>query len=389
MLNQELIREEFGFLNNVVFLNVSSVSMPPKRVQEAYKNFMDNYIKNFGNNVVSDCWEIVNNTREKIAKLINAEYSHEIGFVKNTCEGVSILANGYPLKKGDNIIIADQEHQSNLFPWINIHEQKGIELKIVKSKNREIDCKEMINMIDKNTKILVISSIQFSTGFFADLEYLGYECKKKGVIFAVDGIQALGRINIDVQKMNIDYLSSGTNKGLLGTLGAGFVYCNDKIVKNIIPPYAGYQSTENHVTPPAITTNFETIEWYPHARRFESGNLSYNCILAISKGIDLILELGIDEIENHIRNLEKYLRNLLKELTLEIIEPIHEKNWGGIICIYYPKNKEHEVIEILSKYNIYCTMRGGYIRFGLNFYNTFQQMKIVSKALYEIANLEK
>ena len=95
---------------------------------------------------------------------------------------------------------------------------------------------------------------------------------------------------IDVQAMNIDWLVAGTNKGLLGTLGAGIVYCTNRIVKDIIPPYASYQSVISHVAPPAITTNFDFLEWHPNARRFESGNLSYNCINAINKGIELILE---------------------------------------------------------------------------------------------------
>lgn len=387
MLNKRLIEEEFSFLKDVIFLNVSSVGMPPKRVQEAYNHFMEYYVKNFGIDIVSKSWEIVNSTREKVSKLINAKHSHEIGFVKNTCEGMSILANGYPLKKGDNIIIADQEHQSTLFPWINMHQQKGIVLKVIKNKNNEVDYKKMVESIDENTKILVVSSIQFSTGFFSDLYFLGEECKKRGIIFAVDGIQALGRMKIDVQSMNINYLACGTNKGLLGTLGAGFVYCDDNIVKDIIPPYAGYQSTINHVVPPAITSNFEYIEWYPHARRFESGNLSYNCILAISQGIDLILELGIDEIEKHIRKLEKRLRESIKDVPLTIVQASDEKNWGGIVCIYYPNNREKEVKDILSKYKIYCTIRAGYIRLGINFYNTEEDMDIVAKAIYEISNL--
>ena len=289
MLNEKLIEQEYGFLKGVVFLNVSSVVMPPVRVQKAYGNFMADYVKAFGEDIVTKAWDIVNDTRPKIAKLINAKDPHEIAFVKNTSEGISIIANGFPFQKGDNVVIADQEHQSNLFPWINVHERKGIELKIVKSIDREIRTEDMLALIDEHTKVLAVSSAQFSTGYFADLKVLGEECKKRNIVFVVDGIQALGRLKIDVQDMNIDWLAAGSNKGLLGTLGAGFVYCSDRIVKDIIPSYAGYQSVVSHVEPPSITTNFDHLEWYPHARRFESGNLSYNCILAISKGVDLVL----------------------------------------------------------------------------------------------------
>ena len=387
MLNLDLIQKEYGFMGDTVFLNVSQVVVPPKRVQDAYRKFMDDYVANFGIDIVSRAWDIVNNTRPKLQKLINAKESHEIAFVKNTAEGISILANGIKYNEGDNIVIADQEHQSILFPWIAAHERYGIELKVVKSIGKDVDVDGLIAAIDEHTRVVAVSSVQFSTGFRADLKKLGAACKEKGVIFCVDGIQALGRLKIDVQECNIDWLAAGGNKGLLATLGAGFVYCSDRIVKDIIPCYAGYQSTVSHVSPPSITTEFDHLEWYPHARRFESGNLSYNCIEAISNGVDLVLELGIENIESHIKMLEKHLRSLISDLKLTVVQAKDENNWGGVVCVYYPPEKENEVVKILENHKIVGTMRGGYIRFGLNFYNTMEQMEIVSKALHEIDNL--
>ena len=387
MLNLDLIQKEYGFMGDTVFLNVSQVVVPPKRVQDAYRKFMDDYVSNFGIDIVSRAWDIVNNTRPKLQKLINAKESHEIAFVKNTAEGISILANGIKYNEGDNIVIADQEHQSILFPWIAAHERYGVELKVVKSIGKDVDVDGLIAAIDEHTRVVAVSSVQFSTGFRADLKKLGAACKEKGVIFCVDGIQALGRLKIDVQEMNIDWLAAGGNKGLLATLGAGFVYSSDRIVNDIIPCYAGYQSTVSHVSPPSITTEFDHLEWYPHARRFESGNLSYNCIEAISNGVDLVLELGIENIESHIKMLEKHLRSLISDLKLTVVQAENEKDWGGVVCVYYPPEKENEVVKILENHKIVGTKRGGYIRFGLNFYNTMEQMEIVSKALHEIDNL--
>ncbi|MDD7281519.1 MAG: aminotransferase class V-fold PLP-dependent enzyme [Erysipelotrichaceae bacterium] len=387
MLNRELIEQEYDFLKDEIFLNVSSVVMPPKRVQAKYNSFMNEYIENYGDDIVPKSWQIVEETRKKIAQLIHAQDPLEIGFVKNTCEGVSILADGYPFKQGDNVVLCNQEHQANLFPWINVHQRKGVELKVVHAKDNEINADDLISQIDEHTRILTISSIQFSTGFYADLKKLGQACKEHNVLFMVDGIQALGRFDINVQEMNIDYLAAGTNKGLLGTLGAGFVYCSKQYCEQIIPPYASYQSVVSHVSPPNITTNFDTLEWHHDSRRFESGNLSYNCINAINAGVELILELGIENIESHIKQLEKYLRNQLTDLHIHVVQAKDEKNWGGIVCVYYPENQDEQVMSILKKYKIHCTIRGGYIRFGLEFFNTQEQMDIVSKALHEIDQL--
>lgn len=384
MLDHKLIEQEYGYLKDVIFLNVSSVVMPPERVRKAYGSFMEDYVANFGADVVSKAWDIVNSARPKVQRLINAADPHEIAFVKNTAEGVSILASGLKMAPGDNVVIADQEHQSTLFPWINAHEQRGIELKVIRSEDREIPMQAMIDAIDGRTKVLMVSSVQFSTGFAADLKLLGRACREKGVIFAVDGIQSLGRLKLDVQDFCIDYLAAGSNKGLLGTLGTGIVYCSDRIVKDIIPSYAGYQSTVSHVAPPSITTEFDSLEWYPHARRFESGNQSYNCILALSKGVDLILELGIDNIDAHIRSLEEDLRARIADLKLHVVQAKDPRHWGGMVCVYYSPRHEDDVVRILGKHRIYATMRGGYMRFGLEFFNTHEQMEILSKALHEI-----
>lgn len=387
MLDRKLIQKEFGFLGDDIFLNVSQVCMPAKRVQEAYGSFMDDYVRKFGEGVVDEAWSIVNGCRPKLQKLINAKEAHEIGFVKNTAEGMGILASGLRLEPGDSVVIADQEHQSTLFPWINQHQLRGIKLNVVASRNHEVNEDDMIAAIDDRTKVLVISSAQFSTGFRADLEKLGNACHERGIIFAVDGIQTLGRFVMDVQKWHIDYLVAGSNKGLLGSLGCGFVYCSDRIVDQITPPYAGYQSTTNHVPAPSVTSNFEYLEWHPNARKFESGNLSYNCILAVSKGVDVLLELGMENIEEHIKALEKKLRDNLKDLSLYVVQAHDERNWGGMVCVYYPKEHEDDVVRILGDYRIHGTMRGGYIRFGLDFYNTMEQMDVISEALHKIAAL--
>lgn len=381
-MNEKLIEQEFSFLKDEIFLDVSRVVMPPLRVQNAYRNFMDDYVSNYGDDVVSKSWDMVEQTRKAVSRLIHCDAS-EIGFVKNTCEGVSILAFGFPFEKGDNVIVIDQEHQANLFPWINVHQQKEIDLHVVKSHDGNIFIEDIINQMDDHTRIVAVSAIQFSTGFFMNLKELGNICSQKNILFMVDGIQALGRMCIDVQEMHIDYMASGTNKGLLGTLGAGFVYCSKNWVEKIIPTYASYQSVINHVSPPAVTTNFEFLEWHRDARRFESGNLSYNCILALNKGVEWILELGMEDIEKYILSLEDYLRNKIKDIHLPVVQ-LDKKNQGGIICIYYPENKEDKVDEICKEYKIHCTRRGGYIRLGLDFYNTFEQMDIVSKAIHKI-----
>lgn len=387
MLDRNLIKEEFSHLKGIVFLNVASVVMPPKSVLEAYYGFTRDYVSSFGEDVVSKAWGIVNSARKDIAQLINSE-SSEIAFVKNTCEGIGIIANGYPFKSGENVVVVDQEHSSNLFAWINL-QRKGVELRVIPSRDGEIVLEDIISAFDSKTRAVSISAVQFSTGFYSDLYELGQECKKRGIIFIVDGIQAIGRMNIDVRRMNIDYLACGGNKGLLATLGAGFVYCSMSVINKIIPPYVSYQSVVSHAKPPAITTDFTKLEWHPNARRLESGNLNYAGIAAIQAGVKLINRLNIAKIEKEVLRLEDILREKISGLPLNVRRIKNRKNQSGLVCVYYPVEAEERVINTLKRYNIYATMRGGYIRLGIDFYNTEEHMSQVAKALTEISTYQK
>ncbi len=385
MLNNDLINEEFAHLRDVVFLNASLVIIPPKSVQDAYFGFTKNYIENFADNLIPKAWEMVGETRKEIAKLIGAKPA-EIAFVKNTTEGIGIIANGYPLEKGDNIILADQEHTANLYAWINL-QPKDIELRVVSSRDNKILIEDILEKIDENTKIITTSTAQFSTGYSINLEKLGSICKERGILFVVDGIQSMGKLDIDVKKCNIGYLACGGNKGLLGMLGAGFVFCDEKIVHRIIPPYACYQSVENYVKPPALTTDYSKIDWRKDSRRLESGNLNYAGIAAIGAGAKLINKIGIKEIQSHILNLEEKLIEGLKDMPFQLRSPVEKECLSGLLCVYYPTEIEDEVNRILKKYRIYVTLRGGYIRISLHLYNTEEDMNIMLKAFSEIAQL--
>jgi cysteine desulfurase/selenocysteine lyase len=387
MLNRELVEQEYGYLGDAIFLNAASVVMPPKRVQFAYTSFMTDYVSTFGVGMVPRGRDIANEARKKIAELINCE-PHEVAFTKNTCEGLSMMAAGMNAEPGDNVVVCDQEHEANLLPWMH-QQRRGLELRVVRTHDGRFDVRDLLASCDQRTRVISVASAQFTTGFTVDLRELGAECRARAIAFVVDGVQTVGRLKIDVKDCKIDYLAAGGHKGLLGTLGAGFVYCSDRIVSDMIPPYVSYQSVINPTPPPALTTQFDRFEWQPDARRLESGSPNFNGILAISRGVDLILELGIENIESAIRATERHLRSLIESLPLKVVQPHDPRNWSGIVCVYYPEGTEVQVQQILRERNIYCTMQAGYLRFGIEFYNTMEQMGRVSEALFEISRLRK
>ena len=384
-MDRQLIDDEFSDISDVIFFNVASVVIPPKSVQSAYFGFMKNYIETCGKTVLQDVWKIVDSARENIAWLINSD-SSEIAFVKNTTEGIGIIKSGYPFKPGENLIVVDQEHPANLYAWINL-QNKGVKLKIVGSDGFDINIRDIQNAIDRNTKAISISAVQFASGVYSDLEKLGRICEDRGLLFVVDGIQAVGRLNIDVRKMKIDYMACGGHKGLLGTLGVGFVYCRESVAKKIVPPYACYQSVKSDPESPMTPKNLSRLDWHENARRFEAGNLNYAGIAAINEGVKLINRLGIAAIEEYVLGLQDVLCNGIKDLSFDLRTPLDREKRSGIICIGYPKRIEPVLKQILEKHKIFVTYRDSYIRISIDFYNTEHQINKVVKALHEAAQL--
>lgn len=386
MINKALLEEEFQDIRDVSFFNAAYVVIPPKRSQAAYHGFMNDYIAIYGEEVTSKVWPMIDEARKELAKVINCE-PEEIGFTKNTAEAVGIIANGYPFKPGDNVIVTDLEHTSNINAWIN-QRRRGLDLKVVKSHEGAIDINDIFAAVDEHTVAIATSTVTFSSGFRIDLDKLGAFCHEKGLRLFLDGIQSCGRLLIDVKKQHIDSLAIGGNKGLLATLGVGFLYCKKDLIPSIIPPYAGYQSTMPSVDP-RVTTDFTQIHWRDDARRFESGNLNYAGIATLKAGASIINELGIENIEEHIVMLDKRLREGIKDISLKVITPPEPIFHSGIVCIYYPIEHEKEVMDILHGRKIYTTMRSGYIRLGMHVYNTEADIDNAIAALKEIDKVAK
>lgn len=385
MLDWKRIEAEFPTLSEVVFLNSAQVSIPPVSVQEAYFGFTRQYIDSLAAGVVAHGWEVVSDARRHIARLIGAAPS-EIGFVKNTSEGVGIVANGYPFVRGDNVVVIDQEHPTNLLPWIQ-SQSRGVELRVAKSQQGAVRADEVIALMDHRTRVVAISAVQFSTGAYADLAALGEACRVQGVLLAVDGIQAIGRLAIDVKALGVGYLACGGNKGLLAMLGAGFVFCDREWVERIIPPYVSYQSVRSAENPPSLVTNFSTIDWHHDSRRFESGNLNYAGIAAMGAGGRLLNDLGIEEIQTHILAMQDVLLDRLRDSSLQFRTPLKREYWSGILCLDYPKAHEQRVHAILEHHRVVATYRGGYVRLCINFYNTRDQIERTAEALDAIGTL--
>ena len=215
------IRKEFPVTEEIIFFDHARVAPLPERVRKVVHAFINDATR-FGT-AHYETWMLeLEQTRKKFAQLINANLN-EVAFVKNTSEGISIVANGFDWQPGDNVVIPDIEFPANVYPWWSL-KKRGVETRMVKAVEGKVLFDDLIKKIDSRTRILSISSVQCNTGFRSDLNRIGTFCKEKGVLFFVDAIQSLGLLPMDVKKDHIDFLSADGHKWMLSIEGLGGFY---------------------------------------------------------------------------------------------------------------------------------------------------------------------
>src|SRR5262245_440103 len=269
----------------------------------------------------------VEHVRGLFGRLLNAD-PLDIAFIKNTSEGVGIVAEGASWRPGDNVVIAEEEYPANVYPWLNLA-SRGVETRRVASRQGRLDIDDIRAAIDARTRILSLSFVEFASGFRNDLDTLGNLCRERGILFFADAIQGLGAQPIDVQRTPIDFLAADGHKWLLGPEGAGIFYIRRELVERLRPVGIGWNSVIH-------SRDFSRIDFQlkPHAGRWESGSLNVGGISALGASMELLLEVGIDRIAERVLELTDLLCRLVGDgPTLEVFSSRATEERSGIVSL--------------------------------------------------------
>ena len=384
-LDKAIVKKEYGFLENIVYVNTCSVGVPPLRTQAAFNEFMEkHYLPLFHTPSWQDFREIRQKTREQLARLVNGSPG-EIAFTKNTTEGNTILAQGYDLGPGDNVIICDQENSANLYPWVQASKRRGFELRLLKTDQRTLTAEDYMALADTHTKIISVSVVQAHTGIRIDLPQLGRFCRERGIVLAVDAIQALGRIVVDAEACGIDYLACGGFKGLASGFGIGFIWCRSELIPQITPYSADEDAMEDPLQRTGVYHEDRPFSFCKTAERFEYGSRNTFGIFLMHHSLSLLEELGKEAVEEHILAMESDLRKALQGKALDVLSGGALSS--GMVVAHYPSELFDQVEQILHETGIRMTHKPGYLRLCIALYNTEKDMQCIANAFGRIAGL--
>jgi selenocysteine lyase/cysteine desulfurase len=314
-------------------------------------------------------------TRQLIADRLHTS-ADRIAFVMNTADGLNILAAGLDWKPTDRILLYRYEYPANVYPFL-ARTRQGVTIDFYDSDDQRITAELLEKYITPETRLLSLSAVQFSTGFRADLEIIGALCKKYGIIFSVDAIQAFPYLDIDVEKAQIDFLSCGGHKWALAPEGIGFIYVSKLLQDKIEQQWIGATSVRD----PAKYFEYDLTRLRPQASRYENGTLNYPGIIGLKASLELFESIGYKEIEKQISYLTSRFTELMSQRGVRLVSSTDKYEQSAIIVLDIDEPDLR--YQRLKQQNIITAVRRGFIRLSPYFYMTEEEIKKTVNILFQ------
>ena len=307
--------------------------------------------------------EATEETRQLAAQLLGGVDTKNIAFTKNTVEGINIIAQAFPWQEGDKVLLNDQEHTSNLMPWLAL-KQRGVICDVIKASNYSLPVEELEAAMDEHTRIVAISHVQSATGYRCDLQRLAEICHQRGIFLVVDAIQSLGLCPCDANEWGVDAIAAGGHKSLLAVPGVGILYVSPALLAKLRPLYAGSSAVCSIDREQWINAySDETM-----AQKLELSNLNYPGIYALREGLKLILEVGVENIWAHVSALSAKLNAALREIGYEVVTSAEQEHQAGIVSVSV-KDPLGMKAWFAQRGITISKMDAGYVRFSLGAYS--------------------
>jgi len=351
----ENIRKDFPILKRtvrenkaLVYLDNASTTQKPNQVIDAITDFYRNHNANIHRAVYAlaeEATELYEQTRDKVADLINIKNKKEIIFVRGTTEAINLVAYSWGrdhLKEGDIIVTTEYEHHSNIVPWQLLTQEKGAKLEYI---GMDDDGELILDDLDKylatgKVKLVTFSLVSNVLGTITDAEKIISKCKAAGVLTLIDGAQAVPHMKVDVEKLGCDFFAFSGHK-MLGPTGIGILWVRTSVLETMNPFHGGGDMIRE-------VHKYETT-WNDLPYKFEAGTPSIADVVGFGAAIDYLSKIGMDNIRQHEIELTSYaLEKLSSVKGLHIYGTKDISKRGGVISFNFADVHPHDVAQIID-----------------------------------------
>lgn len=397
-MNVAEARACFPGLAGRVFLDAASISLMPAQAGEALHKLTDSLLYCNARDTSQHHINLdltAGQARRAVAALVHAT-PDDVALVESTTHALEIVAATVPLQRGDSILVGETEFLGLAVPWIPRRQTEGIEIVTVPARDGRLLAEEYEKAITPRTRMILLSSVQWSNGFRVDLASFSDLAKRREVLLVVDAIQGLGAMPLDVTATPVDFLVCGGHKWLNAPAGRGFLYASPRVVEQFRAPAWGYLNIRRppegwaayFATP--TTPAVRDYDFARTARKFEVGGTSNypgNTVLAAS--VNLINALGPEPIARHIHALTARLIDRLQAIGCHVVSPPREEERSGILSFTLGQGAERDrqVLHALWDRKVVISQRytagvGG-LRVSVHFFNNADDIDQLLDAVRE------
>jgi cysteine desulfurase/selenocysteine lyase len=358
--------DEFPILEHGHYANHAAISPWPRVATQAVIEFAHENAE-IGPEKYSRWLLRETQLRKRLADLINAGSADDIALLKNTTEGICTVANGIDWRSGDNLVLPAGEFPSNRLPWLAL-QGLGVEVREVDIRSAEEPEQALLARMDKRTRLLSVSAVQWTDGLRLRLEVLGAACQNDNVLFFVDAIQQLGAMQMDVQACGIDFLAADGHKWLLAPEGIAVFYCREAVREQLQLRQWGWRMVDK---PYQFNPDRWRDHWQPSktALRFEAGSPNMLGQAALHASVGLLQDVGMRQVEAYVvSNSQKLSEGIADIPGIELVRPFDLQRVSGIVSFRIPGKNPAEIHQVLKRRQMTCAIRGDAIRLSPHFY---------------------
>ena len=399
----DAIRRDFPILRRevhgkpLVYLDNAATSQKPVQVIAELTRYYRDTNANIHRGVhllSQEATEQYEGVREKVRALINASSVEEIIFTKNTTESINLVAHAYGrafLQVGDEVVISEIEHHSNIVPWQMLRDERGIVLRYIPMlPDGSLNMDEARRLIGPRTKLLAITQMSNALGTIVPVTELAAMAHAQGAVVLVDGAQGVPHLATDVQAIGADFLAFSAHK-MLGPTGVGVLYGRRELLE-AMPPFMGGGDM-------ILSVTMEHSTWNALPHKFEAGTPNIADVIAFGVAIDYLQALGMDRARAHERQLVEYALGRLVDVPgITIYGPDDLDQRGGVVSFGLEGVHPHDIGQVLDSRGV--AIRAGHhcaqpvmaaleipatARASFYIYNTREEIDVLVDATREAA----
>jgi len=347
------VRADFPILSRtvgdkpMVFLDSAATSQKPRQVIECEREFYERHNANVHRGIYmlsEEATELYEGARAKIARFIGASDPATIVFTRGTTESINLVAHAWGrkfLKEGDEILLSDLEHHSNIVPWQLAARDTGAVLKYIPlTDDGLLDLSELGSLLTSKTRILSVSGMSNSLGTLPPVRQLAEAAHAVGAVVCVDGAQLVPHVPVDVTELDCDFLSISGHK-MLGPTASGGLYARRELLEAMDPFLGG-----GHMI---LEVYHDYSTWNEVPYKFEAGTMNIAQEVGLGAAIDYLEALGMDAVRAHEEEITAYAIDRLLDAGATVFGPKDVSVRGGAVSFWYKDVHPHDLATILNE----------------------------------------